>query len=248
MVYRTGGNATYRVVRTENSLHVLTEDSPKKNSLVICATMYGHPTRFDEWLRYQKTIGVDMVHINVQVSFVVDMEQYPFLMESQSNGFVKLEVWKEYLGHTEIFYHSQSLIYQDCLLKYKHSFEYAMMIDYDEFFIPTLSGKNDIHHYLKLFFSSEKTASVAVPWIQYHCEPLNYTTLVDGNITSTLSGQSSEKRREAKSIHRLEFVEIVSIHKAYKTLAGYSMYGLHGVHQGYIAHIRPNKRKCKNVR
>lgn len=245
IVYRTERNTTYRSVNTENTLHV--PSSPqKKNSLVVCSTMYGHPVRFDEWLRYHKTIGVDMIHVNAQVSFAVAMEQYPFLVECLANGFVKVEVWKRYLKKNEIFYHSQSLLYQDCLLRYRDSFEYAMMIDYDDFFIPVTPNKIDIDYYLKQFFNDDEIASIALPWIQYHCEPLNYSNLVDGNVTRVLSGQSLKKRLEFKSIHKLKAVEVVSIHKAYRTAPGYRVETLYGIHLAYIAHIRPDKPKCKD--
>lgn len=247
VIYRIGKNSTYRSVNTETSLHIRTDASHVKlpKSLVVCATMYGHPVRFDEWLRYQKTIGVDRVHVSAQVSFFVNMEQYPFLAESLANGFVKIEVWKRYLKESEIFYHSQSLIYQDCVMQYRQTFEYAMMIDYDEFFIPAIPNKKNIHYYVDDFFATKKTASVKLPWIQFHCKPLNYTYLADGNITRTLSGRDLSKRTEYKSIHRLDVVEIVSIHAAYKTIPGYSVAKRYGMQSAYIAHIRPNKRKCR---
>lgn len=249
VIYKSGSSGKYRSVDAENSLHIKSGTSShanKSNSLVVCATMYGHPTRFDEWLRYQKTIGVDMVHVSAQVSFFVSMELYPFLTESLKNGFVKIEVWKQYLKENEIFYHSQSLVYQDCVMRYRHSFEYAMMIDYDDFFIP-LMDKKDIHYYLKHFFASSNTASIRLPWIQYHCKPLNYSyaSLVDGNITQILSGQDLDRRLESKSIHKLNAVEIVSIHSAYTTLPGYAIEKFSAVHLAYFAHIKPSRVKCK---
>ena len=245
IIYRTDKNGSHMSVRSENLLNgKLHTVRPNSSSVVVCATMYGHPARFDEWLRYQKTIGVDMVHVSAQVSFIVAMEQYPFLSESLNNGFVKIQVWKEYLKENEIFYHSQSLVYQDCLMQYRHSFEYAMMIDYDDFFIPAISKKINIHYYLSHLFGAS-TASIRLPWIQYHCKPMNYTSLVDGNVTRILSGQDLNRRSESKSIHKLDAVEIVSIHSASKTKTGYTIEKVSGVHVAYFAHIRPSKRQCK---
>lgn len=246
IIYRTHLEGSYRSVKTESSLkdnlHTIMGRVP--GSVVVCATMYGHPARFDEWLRYQKTIGINMVHVSAQVSFMVSMEQYPFLAESLMNGFVKIQVWKEYLKEDQIFYHSQSLVYQDCLMQYKHKFEYVMMIDYDDFFIPVISKKTDIHYYIDKFFTAS-TGSVRLPWIQYHCKPMNYTSLVDGNVTSILSGQDLNKRLESKSIHRSDAVEIVSIHRAYKTKPGHRIEKINGVNLTYFAHIRPSKRRCR---
>ena len=33
-----------------------------KGSVVVCSTMFDHPPKFNEWLKYQKAIGADMVH------------------------------------------------------------------------------------------------------------------------------------------------------------------------------------------
>ena len=242
VIYRTVKNGSNLSVDTEYVLEKL--QTPKANSIVVCATMYGHPARFDEWLRYQKAIGVDMVHVSAQLSFLLMMEQYPFLTESLNNKFVKVQVWKEYLKENEIFYHSQSLVYQDCVMQYRHSFEYAMMIDYDDFFIPLVSQQVNIHYYLNLFFSAN-IASVGLPWIQYHCKPLNYTFLDDGNITRILSGNDQRKRLESKSIHRLDAVEIVSIHKAYKVKSGFTIDKIRDVNVAYFAHIRPSMKWCK---
>lgn len=243
-------DTVYRSIGTEKSLRILSDSSSliNSNSVVVCITMYGHPVRFDEWLRYQKTIGVDMVHISAQMSFVVRMEDYPFLIESLTNGFVRVEVWKRYLKENEIFYHSQSLVYQDCVLQYQSLFEYAVMADYDDFFIPLIPNEINIHYYVQKMFISKNIASVNLPWIEYHCEPSDYTFLPDGNVTGTLSlgRQDFSRRLEHKSIHRLNAVSIVSIHKAYKIKPGYDT--VRDVNLAYFAHIRPRKCLCKSGR
>lgn len=236
-------DTVYRSIGTEKSFHILSDGSLiNSNSVIVCVTMYGHPVRFDEWLRYQKTIGVDKVHISAQMSFFVRMEDYPFLIESLANGFVRVEVWKRYLKENEIFYHSQSLVYQDCVLRYQSSFEYAMMADYDDFFIPLIPTESNIHYYLREMFVSKNIASVSLPWIEYHCEPSNYTFLADGNVTDTLR-QDFSRRLEHKSIHRLNAVSIVSIHSAYKIKPGYEV---RDVNLAYFAHVRPRKWLCKS--
>ena len=234
----------YRSIGTEKPLHFLSDGSLiNSNSVIVCVTMYGHPVRFDEWLRYQKTIGVDMVHISAQMSFFLRMEDYPFLIESLANGFVRVEVWKRYLKETEIFYHSQSLVYQDCVLQYQSLFEYAVMADYDDFFIPLIPDERNIHYYVRKMFINKNIASVSLPWIEYHYEPSNYTFLTDGNVTDTLR-QDFSRRLEHKSIHRLNAVSIVSIHNAYKIKPGYDT--VRDVKLAYFAHVRPRKWLCKS--
>lgn len=246
IIYRAQVDGVYRSVDTEKPLRLLNNASciKKVDSILVCATMYGHPVRFEDWLRYQKTIGVDRVHLSVQVSFVAGIERYPFLIESLANEFVKLEVWKQYLKENEIFYHSQSLVYQDCVMQYQCSFEYAAMIDYDDFFIPVIPSKRDIHYYVNRVFD-KNTASVRFPWIELPCAVRNHSFLVDGNITQTFSKQDLRiKRIENKSIHRLSAVELISIHQAYKVMPGYVKVQVKGVDFAYFTHIRPRKRLC----
>jgi hypothetical protein len=246
ILYRTEKRGIYRSVDTEKPLRLLNNASHVKavNSVVVCATMYGHPLRFEEWLRYQKTIGVDRIHLSVQVSFVSGIERYPFLIESLANGFVELEVWKHYLRDDEVFYHSQSLIYQDCVMHYQSTFEYAAMVDYDDFFIPVIPSKKDIHYYINHVFD-EITASIKLPWIELPCEVKNYTFLVDGNVTQMFGEQDTRiKRTEFKSIHRLSAVDVVSIHQVYKMIPGYVQVQVTGVDFSYFAHIRPRSKFC----
>ena len=246
IVYKTQKDGGYRSVDTENHLHFLNNASHTKrsNSIVVCATMYGHPVRFEEWLRYQKTIGVDKVHLSVQISFATGIDLYPFLTESIANGFVEVEIWKQYLKDDEIFYYSQSLIYQDCVMRYQSSFEYAAMVDYDDFFVPVVSNKKDIHYYVNHFFD-KRIGSIKLPWIELPCAVRNYSFLVDGNVTQTFSGHDFRiKRTEHKSIHRLSAVEIVSIHQAYRIIPGYAKVQVKGVDLAYFTHIRPRKRFC----
>ena len=246
VIYRSSSGNKYISVHSEYSLQIMSDRYVhNENSIVVCTTMYGNPVRFEEWLRYLKTLGVDMVHVSAQVSFAANMTlAYPFLAESLTNGFVKIHVWKSYLQEKEIFYYSQSLFYQDCVIRYRHLFEYAMMIDYDDYFIPVISNKKNIHYYLKLLFSSKDTASARLPWIEYHCQILNNAIPVDGNITNSLSGKNLSKRLESKSIHKLSAVDTVSIHRAYTTLPGYNVMKVYGIQTAYVAHIKPNSVKC----
>ena len=246
VIYKTKNDGLFKSVTTEYPLRVTNNDNvlhKRNNLVVICTTMYDHPARFDEWLRYVKTIGIDMVHINAQVSFAINMTFYPFLIESLSNGFVQIQVWKNYL-QKQIFYYSQSLLYQDCVMQYRDSFKFAMMIDYDDFFIPVIPTEINIRYYLSKFFSDDSVASIRLPWIQYHCEPMNNSEIIDGNVTLSVSRLSLNKRLESKSIHRLSAVDIVSIHRVYTTLPGSEVQKINGTQTAYIAHIRPNKDKC----
>ena len=62
------------------------------NSIVQCTCMFDHPPRFNEWLIYQKTLGFDRVHLNVDKSFADNATIiYPFLAEGLKSGFVVMK-------------------------------------------------------------------------------------------------------------------------------------------------------------
>ncbi len=68
LVYKNEGDDYYSLVETEKPLIFEIADLesvPVRGSglVVACTTLYGHPKQFNNWLKYQKTIGVDFVHI-----------------------------------------------------------------------------------------------------------------------------------------------------------------------------------------
>ena len=108
----------------------------QNNSVMVCSTGYGTPRFLDHWLLYQTTIGVTSIHLNVHVSFIQNVNKSSVLKRYIQSGYVKMIVWEEYLNESQVFLYSQSLKYQDCMLRYHHAYKYIMIIDFDEFFIP----------------------------------------------------------------------------------------------------------------
>ena len=69
-----------------------------KGSVVVCTALFGQPPYFNEWLKYQRAIGIDRVHLNVEASFARNATQsYPYLKEALSTGFASMEVWNNYM-------------------------------------------------------------------------------------------------------------------------------------------------------
>ena len=69
LIYKKYKETFYSVVRSEKPLildSIETDTAKIKGTVVVCTTMYGHPAKFNHWLTYQKTIGVDKVHLSVE--------------------------------------------------------------------------------------------------------------------------------------------------------------------------------------
>lgn len=253
LIYWKRGDDFYSRVETEKPL-VVTYDgrdssmpSQGKGSIVACTTAYNHPERLHDWLKYQKTLGIDLVHINADVSFEENATNiYPFLKESLDNGFARMEVWNHVVDRRNYNY-GQMLKYQDCLYRYKGIYEYGIFGDFDDFFNPMLPDHKDIHFYMNEFFSSSKIATVCFDWRQLACKPLDelHKTLTDGNLTKILSGPYSTWWSK-KCVHRLNGVKVIGIHGAEEFLKGYSTH-VHRANRSlaYMAHNRINNDICK---
>ena len=248
LIYKKSGEEFYSCVATEKPLFLRTSIFTPvrgKSSVVVCTTMYGHPPMFNYWLMYQQTLGLDGVHINADSTFSYNSTTlYPFLKESLNNGFVQIETWNNIVGNHRMYYYGQMTKYQDCIFRHMNVFEYVLLYDYDDYFNPVIPQKN-IHFYMNEFFSKSNTGTVLMPWRQMNCRPTEEKckTLIDGNLTSILSGYSITKRPEAKCAHRLNAVMFVSIHSSKKRLPGYTSIRSSDK-LAYVAHNRYSNKLC----
>ena len=210
------------------------------SSVVVCTTVYDTPMYFGAWLRYQKTLGVDLVYINAMESFLSSKAfNDTFFQDSLSSGFVQLKVWKEYLNPEALFYHSQALYYQNCIFRFQGVYDYAIMGDTDDFLIP--SG-GQIHQILQdIFNPNPKLGSIQLNWIRYF-EPMggfNLTkdTIADGNLTRYVNASLAKDEHNHKSIHKLSVTSEVGVHIVSEQMKGYKW--IHAPRNIlYMAHIK----------
>ena len=248
LVYKKDEEKYYSLVVSELPLILKSFKSTPakgKGSIVVCTTMFGHPAKFDHWLKYQKTVGVDGVHLNTDRSFIDSATMvYPFLNESLNNGFVQVDVWNDIIDG-RAFYHGQVAKYQDCILRHINVFEYVLIYDADDYFNPRIPDQKDIHYYFDQYFSESSTATVLLPWRQMTCSPVSkkLETLQDGNLTSILSGYDYSYRADAKCAHRVSGLMFVAVHSQLRFLPGY--WRVRGnADQAYVAHNRNTNKEC----
>lgn len=243
LIYRKKGDNYYSRVKTEMPLFIH-RMTMKAGSTFACATVYGQPKRLSDWLRYQKTLGVDLVHLNVHTSFA--KEKYPVLNESLLDGFVRMDVWEDIVGE-RMFYHSQITKYQDCLYRYIGVYEYGIFYDVDDFLNPVLPDHKDIHYYLNREFSDPKIGTVCFKWVRSLCGPIRtlHKALTTGNVTSILSGHKSVVLKEMKCSHRLNSALLISTHKSHSHLPGAGKKVKVDKHQAYVAHNQMITTDCR---
>lgn len=250
LIYKKKGEVCYSYVETEKPLKFQSRTQSStptrgKGSIFACCTLYSHPKQLHDWLRYQKTLGVDFVHLNVDTSFAKNaMAIYPFLNESLHNGFVQMEVWNNIVG-PGMYYRGQITKYQDCLYRYIGEFEFGIFLDSDDFFNPVLPGHKDIHYYFNVGFSNHKAGSICFSWVHMHCAPIAklQKTLADGNLTSILSGNKSVLAVTRKCAHRMNATVLVKIHETEKSFPGYEQVN-DEKRLAYVAHNSIYSKPC----
>ena len=229
VIYRNINDSNYTHVETEEPLVISTQDgwtvaSEGSDSIVVCTALFGHPPRVNEWLKYQKAIGVDLVHLDVHPSFSENATSvYPYLQEALDSGFVRMEIWEDILEN-RIFYYGQVTKNIGCGFRYAGVFEYGIFCDYDEFFNPLIPKHKDVQFYVKKYFKDSRVGSVELSRKQFKCAAIEevYKRLPDGNLTKSLSGvEAYHWLSQPKSIHRLRALESTQVHTAQLLVKGY---------------------------
>jgi hypothetical protein len=225
IVYKNPENESeYISVQSEYPLFAPKERKPS-STVMVCTTVFDTPPHFGAWIRYQKTLGVDMVHINADESFLSSGAfNDTFFLKSLQNGFIQLQVWKEHLPPGALFYHSQALFYQDCLYRYLGVYDYCMCADTDDFLVLKDPG---IHGLVKKIFINNRRRvinSAILQWIRY-LEPANgfyppEEEIKDGNLMRYFKAVKGVNEGEwrTKSIYRLSVMAELGIHQSMQFL------------------------------
>ena len=191
------------------------------------------------WLRYQRTIGVDHVHMITDDSF----ERNRGLEESEvkralNDGFLTVDIWREKLkSNIEIQYHShdQMLAYHDCIYQFRTRYEYMIFANQYDFFVPLVPGKNTLHHYIDNWCYE---GSCSFDWIEYYPEcGMRGKDATDGNFTRLLLSDKHKKTPYKKCLHRLSAIVEIGIHDARDVIVGYHAVEVPG-NVAYVAHVR----------
>ena len=114
-------------------------------TVLTCTKVFGDPPWLEEWIKYQKAIGVDHVHLIADESFFrkIKREKFYFLENLIAEGFLSVDFWIMWLNNgKEVWYHNQGLIIEDCIYQFRGTYDYVFILDTDDFFIPRVPGKN----------------------------------------------------------------------------------------------------------
>lgn len=106
--------------------------------IVVCAAMLPHFTPFvEDWIRYQKTIGVDHVHMTLESVFLKNGKfDEDFLQASVEDSYLSVTFWHRWLNDSDICDHSLDLALYDCTLRFQQTYSNILIVDPRDFFIP----------------------------------------------------------------------------------------------------------------
>ena len=198
------------------------------------------------WLRYQKVIGVDHVHMMVENSFVRDGGlQNEVIKQVLREGYLSIDFWPNWFNFTDI-YSPKKLAYQDCIYRFQGVYDYIVYADSDDFFVPVKKIKS-IKHYLKTWCSGN-TGTCRFRWRQYFPDCGWNPNFIDrnGNITKAVTYKQTMERDLPKSAHQLKALVDVGTHVPWVLLDGYKQARV-PITEAYFAHIRfgwPPEKGC----
>ena len=246
--YRTIHGGEVLGVVSERPLVLSETTASRPCKIAAClAVAYGRPPFLDNWLRYQKSIGVTHVHVIAEPSFVSEGSlSEAFVADSVRNGFVSVDVWEPHLASgVHIHYHSQLLAYHDCIYRFAPLCEYMSFADQDDFFVPLAPNAVSLVYYVDRLCHR---GSCAFDWVEMYPEcGMSSRERSDGNLTALLLSPRQKTMPFKKCIHRLRAVVEVGIHDARELVSGFETVEV-PTWEGYVAHLRkhrlPSDGKC----
>lgn len=244
---REKNSANVTLAESENPLMIPAPRQPRtvpgKKTILTCTKTFDRPPWIVEWLRYQKTLGVDHVHLAADDSFVRAggmMSQY--IKQLISEGYLSVTIWKIRLNGNEIWYHSQGLLLEDCIYRFRGTYDFVSILDTDDFFTPRIPGETSMLYYINRWCGHQLIGSCAFRWINYYPDcGLTGEVGADGNVTSKLAASLHNQEFHPKSIHRLSVILDAATHYAAQLMVGYRSVEV-PPDAAYVAHVRKNRQ------
>ena len=231
-------------------------------SVVVCTKAHTRGvTWLPEFLRYQKTLGVDHVHLTILDEFIKDegfrdyLSNDSFFFNHVKDNYISVQVWKEWYADKEWYVHGTILMYLDCLYRYRGTYDFVSFMDTDDFFtvrVPGMTYKDVIEKYCL----KRTIGSCTFTWLFYYPGICGLKKKIgeDGNVTAVIVPHKGVKEQDnLKSIHFSEAVVDSSFHEAKCRTCLLKGYKVMHVPQrvAYVAHHRlyvENKKKKKVCR
>lgn len=220
--------------QAKSEFPVLFSDSPSsRGKIVVCAAMLPYYTPYvDKWLEYQRTIGVDHVHMILESTFLNQGSfEASLLQEAVEEGYLSIDFWHQWLNQTDICDHSLDLAYHTCALQFRSSYSYIMFSDPRDFFIPQGGSLSDV-----VSHSCSNTHCRFQQRDLFYESCNNVKVGKDGNLTAAVSATKLEwKGNNAFTVYKSSKVAFAP----YKTVPFTSTHSVANIpaKKGYVIHL-----------
>ncbi len=256
--YKTGPNS--REIK-QTSQHPLFVPAPRVTptgkynfTTVTCSKIHNRGvTFFREFVQYQRTLGVDHVHVNILDLFITDkgfedlVVKDPYLWGEYSRGYLTFTVWKEWYeegkwNDGDVYLHSEVLRKLECIYRFIGTYDFAMPLDTDDFFVPRVPGLTKLKDYILQYCYSKPAGTCRFQWVWHYPKCGLEGEITDGNVTKHLKTKvyNPNEAYNFKSVHSTKAILDASFHDARcpKCLKpGYILVHI-PTHVGYVAHNR----------
>ena len=177
------------------------------------------------WIKYQRVIGVDHVHITAHPSFLtVGTLQNDVIRKAILDQFISIEFWEPWLNETDNCHgHSQMLAYQNCAYRFRGTYDYLMMCDTDDFFVPRATNQPKFKYYnIKKWC---QYGACRFHWVERYpdCGIDKEKITSDGNITKALKSNTAKRLTDNKSLYKSSIILDMGIHMPMEHMSGYSV-------------------------
>ena len=175
-----------------------------------------------EFIRYQKTLGVDHVHLAIIDTFIQDGGFRDYLLSDEftrtaiQEGYLSITVWHEWYDDNEFYVHGTIFQFLDCMYRFRGTYDYVFPLDSDDFFNPSIPGKTKLKEYITDYCSTEPFISCAFKWLIYYPGVCGMLEKVgeDGNVTKYLKPHNAKEQLKFKSLHSMKAIVDFSFHDA----------------------------------
>ena len=262
--YKTAENGEPEVIESKSPVMVpalRVQPTGKYNfTVATCTKAFNKYVSFlPEFVRYQRTIGVDHVHLSVLDEFITDgtldtVMQDNFIRLAVLSGYLSFSVLKVWYTEKETFLSSSVFQRLGCFYHLRGTYDYISIADPDDFFNPRIPGETDMKYYIREHCTKgmPNIGSCRFQWRWIYPDVCGVTGQVaqDGNVTDTVKISDVEKyNRNTKSIYASKAVVDFSFHDAKCSscmLPGYEIEDI-SPEVVYFAHNRLNSKRSRKL-